>query len=132
MEASAGRWPVIGKFSSWLQNWARARSSLSELDRTGRGETARVAHDLGMSAAELVNLSRHGPASADLLQGRLQAQHIEAGQISRDQPEVMRDMSRLCSQCRSHGRCARDLARDPGDPAWREYCPNAGTIDALR
>jgi hypothetical protein len=33
--------------------------------------------------------------------------------------------------CKSHGRCARDLARDANDPAWESYCPNCQTLEAL-
>ena len=26
---------------------------------------------------------------------------------------------------------ARDLARDPADPVWKDYCPNAQTLTAF-
>ena len=130
MDGSAGRMPILGRIADWLRNWAKGRESQWEIERSS--DAARMAHDLGMSTGELVNLAKHGPHSADLLARRLEAEHLDPGLISRTQPEVMRDMSRLCSQCRTHGRCARDLAHDPDDPKWRDYCPNVGTIDALR
>jgi hypothetical protein len=132
MDTSAGRWSVISKFAEWLRKHVDGRSGARELDRASEGETARIAHDLGLSTAELVNIAARGRDSTDLLRRRLEAEHLDPGRISRAQPEVMRDMSRLCSLCRSDGRCARDLARDPDDPAWRRYCPNAETLDALR
>jgi hypothetical protein len=126
------RLPVITRFRHWLQNWVRARSTLSELEQSGTGETARMAHDLGMSSAELVKLAGRGPGAADLMRQRLAQLHIDEGQLARSEPEVLRDMQRLCSTCRVHGRCARDLAHNPDDAAWRDYCPNVPTIDALR
>ena len=44
----------------------------------------------------------------------------------------MRDMQRLCSSCVSKKRCQLDLMLVPDDPHWRQYCPNAGTLDAMR
>jgi hypothetical protein len=49
----------------------------------------------------------------------------------RDQPAALRDMQRLCAMCEAKGRCARDLAERPDDPTWREYCPNATTVDSI-
>jgi len=33
--------------------------------------------------------------------------------------------------CNCHRRCARDLACDPLDPVWKDYCPNTQTLTAL-
>jgi len=38
----------------------------------------------------------------------------------------------VCGQCASEARCERDLDSDERDRAWRDYCPNAATLDALR
>jgi len=132
MDTSAGRWSVMSKFAKWLRKRVGARSSLWELDHVSEADTARVAHDLGLSTSEFVNLAARGRDSTDLLRRRLEVEHLDPAEIVRAQPEVMRDLSRLCSLCRSDGRCARDLARNPDDPAWRSYCPNADTLDALR
>ncbi len=126
------RRPFFAKFRHWFRNWLSARTTMLELDQTGAGETARMAHDLGMSSADLVNLAGRGPDAADLLPRRLEQLHLDPGALAQTQPEVVRDMQRLCSMCRSHGRCARDLAHNPEDAAWRDYCPNALTLDALQ
>jgi len=126
-----GRWPVIGTLTQWLRNWLSGQSGLLELDRAGEGEAARVAGDLGISTAELVRMAGRGSDAAELLRRRLEARHLDPAEVSRTQPEHMRDMSRLCSLCRSQGRCARDLSRNPNNPAWRGYCPNVGTLDSL-
>jgi hypothetical protein len=38
----------------------------------------------------------------------------------------------VCGQCAVEGRCARDLDQDERNRAWRDYCPNVATLDALR
>ena len=125
-------WPIIGPLIHRFRNWAQARSSLSDLSHTGTAETARVAHDLGLSASELANLADRGPDAADLLPQRLSALHLDAKELGRTEPATLRDMQRLCTMCESKGRCAADLADPPADPAWRQYCPNAATLDALK
>jgi hypothetical protein len=57
--------------------------------------------------------------------------HLDAAAISRDEPLIMRDLERVCTTCGSKRRCVRDLVRYPDDQAWRAYCPNAMTLDAL-
>jgi hypothetical protein len=43
----------------------------------------------------------------------------------------MRDLQRVCTVCGSKRRCAHELAKNPSDPAWQKYCPNATTLAAL-
>jgi hypothetical protein len=130
METTASL-PVMHQLFRRLQNWLRARSALSELDRTSPAETARIAHDLGLSSSDLVRLADRGPDAAELLSQRLEALHVDTSRLVHDQPAALRDMQRLCAMCESKGRCARDLAARPDDPAWRGYCPNAVMVDAI-
>ena len=57
---------------------------------------------------------------------------LNADEVTHSEPEVLRDLQRVCGQCAVEGRCARDLYWDERDRAWREYCPNVATLDALR
>jgi hypothetical protein len=47
-------------------------------------------------------------------------------------PATFRDLQRVCSFCKTAGRCLCDLGRDPSDPAWKDYCPNAKTLTMLQ
>ena len=125
------RLPFFHQLLRRLQNWLSARSALSELDRTSPAETARIAHDLGLSSSDLVRLADRGPNAAELLPRRLEALHVDADKLVHDQPAALRDMQRLCAMCETKGRCARDLAERPDDPSWRQYCPNAVTMDSI-
>jgi hypothetical protein len=37
-------------------------------------------------------------------------------------------MMRRCLGCGYREACAVDLERDPNNPVWETYCPNAGTL----
>ena len=113
-----------------LRNWLAADRQRRELDRFGESELARLAGDSGMTAIDLRRVSRAGSDSAALLPRRLAAQNLT--EVAQAQPGVLRDMERLCSECRSKGHCERDLDRNPGDSGWQDYCPNAGTMKSLR
>jgi hypothetical protein len=100
------------------------------LDGCG-GELARIARDIGVSPAELYTIAAKRPDAAEPLRLRLEALHHDHAALLRDEPLVMRDLERVCTTCGSKRRCVRDWARHPDDQAWRAYCPNAMTLDAL-
>ena len=116
--------------TAWWRNWRAARESIGELDGCG-SELARIARDVGVAPSELYTIAAKRPDAADQLKLRLEALHIDAAALRRDDPLILRDLERVCTACGSKRRCTRDLARFPDDTAWRAYCPNAMTLDAL-
>ena len=44
---------------------------------------------------------------------------------------VMRDLQKTCACCNEKGVCEKDLAKHPDDPGWKDYCPNAVTLESL-
>jgi hypothetical protein len=46
-------------------------------------------------------------------------------------PAVMRDLQRCCARCGSKQRCMHDLEGPTREAAWRGYCPNCDTLEAL-
>ena len=76
-------------------------------------------------------LAAKWPGSSDLLSKRMQQINLDATGIARVEPDVIRDLQRVCSFCASRGKCRHDLADDPGSSTWRDYCPNVPTFDAL-
>jgi hypothetical protein len=85
-----------------------------------------MAHDLGMTRSELSVLAGKWPESADLL-----SQRLEQVNLAGVEPEVLRDLERVCTLCGSKRKCEYDLTIHPSSSAWTEYCPNAPTISAL-
>jgi hypothetical protein len=122
---------ISNAVSRWWRNWRAARSSMAMLDACGAEETERIAHDVGVSASELRTLAGKWPDSAALLNRRLAALQLDPVEIGRSERRVLSDLQRVCTICVSSRECTHDLARDPDDPVWRQYCPNVVTLDAL-
>ena len=120
----------LGRFERWWRNWRAHDAAEQELACCGHDEVAHIARDVGVSASELQTLAGRWPDSANLLDRRVAALGLE--QIAHSEPQVLRDLQRVCGQCASEGRCERDLNSGAGDRSWRDYCPNVATLDALR
>ena len=115
-----------------VRGWARNRRRDLHLDECVSYEIARMAREVGLSPSELRRMSKLKPDAAKLLLDRMAALHLDPETLAKNDPSTMRDLQRLCSNCISKKRCERDLASHRDDPAWRQYCPNAGTLDALQ
>jgi hypothetical protein len=124
LDTDKGRSPLQA-FLQWLTG------SQSSFGNCGDEGVERMAHDLGISTTELRQLASHGAESADLLVERMAALDLDQNEIARTEPATFQDLQRVCTMCDCHRRCARDLARDPLDPVWKDYCPNAQTLAAL-
>jgi hypothetical protein len=133
--AIQAHWPVIDNVIAPLAQWWRQQSfireNLADLAAFGPEETARMAQDVGLAPGDLHALAHHAPDAARLLDKRLAWLGLSASELAKTAPAELRDMERLCTLCRSKGRCAHDLGADPDDPAWRQYCPNEGTLLSL-
>ncbi len=114
----------------WM--WDRSRSrTLNELQSCGEQEVERIAQDSGLSVAEFRMLACLGPNATDLLERRMAALGHDPIAVSAAVPQTFRDLQRICSYCESPRQCLRDLARDPANPAWKDYCPNAKMLMVL-
>ena len=113
--------------AKWWQDWTEGKRFEDCTD----WEVERMAKDTGVSPAELRRLVDLGEGSADLLLDRMAALDLDRREVSATVPGTFQDLQRVCSFCKDHRRCALDLARDAADPAWKEYCPNVGTLQAL-
>jgi hypothetical protein len=128
-------WPVIDNVVAPLAEWWRRhavmRENLADLDALGPEETGRMAQDVGIAPGELRELARHDSDAAGLLEKRLRVLGLSSAELVTTAPAELRDLERLCTLCRSKGRCAHDLATDPDTPAWHQYCPNEQTLTSL-
>jgi hypothetical protein len=123
---------VIVPIADWWRKHAAIRGNLDNLDSFRPDDLARMAQDIGISTSDLRALATHFSDAADLLDRRLESLGLSATELAQRASAQLRDMERLCTLCESKGRCARDLAADPSDPVWRQYCPNHETLVALQ
>ena len=119
----------IASIVQWWREWRE--SDAAGLRDCGDDTVERIAHEAGLTTRELRQLARKGSHAADLLPSRMAALDLDPTEVGRFEPQVMQDMQRVCSMCESHGRCQRDLSRNPNDPIWKQYCPNVSTLAAL-
>jgi hypothetical protein len=45
--------------------------------------------------------------------------------------DTFNEIVKRCTSCGYREACTVDLKRDPNNPAWETYCPNAGAFVAL-
>jgi hypothetical protein len=82
-----------------------------------------------------VGIDRRSTAfgNALLLPRRMEFLGLDSAEIGRTERQLLQQLEARCRVCLSKDRCAADLVRavDPMDRSWRDYCPNAATLDLL-
>ncbi len=79
----------------------------------------------------LSELMSVGPDKNELLCRRMSQLGLEPDDTIQAEPALFLNLHRVCGLCDVRARCAADLKQHPDAPAWREYCPNAETLDML-
>ena len=118
---------LIETFADWLKH----RRELHEIRQLDRAEFDRIAADLEISPGDLDELVRRGLHAADELPVLLKALGIDQTKLESTHPLVLRDMERVCALCTNKLECDRDLVAGSSAAHYRDYCPNAPTIEEL-
>ena len=63
---------------------------------------------------------------------RMHALGITRTDVERVASGLARDLEKSCACCNDKDTCKRDLASGPGDPAWKDYCPNAISLESIK
>ena len=92
---------LVRRLIHWCREWIYTRRTMAHLDRCGPAEMERVAHDLAMAKADLRILAGKWPASLNFLSRRMEELKLDGTEIPRVEPEVVRDLQRVCSLCSS-------------------------------
>jgi len=125
--------PRPSRLTRWWRRLIGNRAGVAEIDRLDPEVREGIQRDLGASRQELRALAGKWPSpSTEFLSRRMQALGLDLRTTIRSQPAVAQDLQKHCSLCDDKSRCSHNLDRDPANPAWRDYCLNAHTLDALR
>jgi hypothetical protein len=122
---------LIAKSKRWLHSWLKRQQAQREIRNLGIEEVAFIAHDLGLSMGELQAAVRNDNETPVALHRLLDVLHLDHDLISKQEPEVYRDLVRLCVQCAHKKECRRGFERPNPPQTWPNYCPNAVTLRAL-
>jgi hypothetical protein len=77
---------------------------------------------------------RNAPAAADggdLLACRMAMFGLDRDTLVNTDKYAFAEILRRCVNCTFREACTIDLKRDPNNPVWETYCPNAGTLIGL-
>jgi hypothetical protein len=124
--------PIIDLIADWVKKYRSAAQARDELAQCGPEEVAHLAHDLGVTPEELRELARKGPNAQPLLYKMLSALGIDRHTDTRfNKSLLLRDLERTCFACDNKGRCVHELAGGTAKQHYRDFCPNAYTLDTL-
>ena len=115
----------------WIMKYRYAAGLRGDKMKCTPEDVAQLARELGIKPAEMAALANKGLQSTALLEKMLHALGVEPGRLANANPLIMQDLTRLCITCVAKGNCERDLAAGTAADNFRDYCPNAYTLDKL-
>ena len=122
---------VVNAIADWVNKYRSHHGLHDELGQCSPEEVMRMAADVGVPPGELRALAARGSDSAKLLEKLLTSLNVDPTRLTNTNPAVMRDLQRLCVVCGQKDRCQHELKEGTAAEHYREYCPNAFTLDAL-
>jgi hypothetical protein len=122
---------VLDAVADWIKNQRSTHGIHDDLGQCGPQEFVKIAKELGVPASDLRGLAAQTPEAANALPKMLCALSINPAALTDGQPATMRDLQRTCIFCKQKSRCRRELAEGTAAGRYREFCPNAYTLDAL-
>jgi transcriptional regulator with XRE-family HTH domain len=122
---------IFGAIANWVTRYRQAAGLRRELAKCGSEEVAAMARDIGLSTQELELFASKGPNAADELPKLLRALGVEPKKLLSDRNRTLRDLQRICITCEHKTQCKHELAAGTAADHYRDYCPNAMSIDEL-
>lgn len=114
-----------------LKRWNARRATMRELEGLDAQQCEALAADTGISVGTLVSLYKRGPEASDEMWHMLKALPLDSKALEQKYPDVFHDMSIICSECTLKSHCRSQLRAGRIGVTYRDFCPNAPTIDAL-
>jgi len=122
---------VLDAIANWVKKYRQASGLRGELANCNAEEVALIARDIGVSPDELIFIANKGRNAADELPKLLRALGVDPQKLASDAPATMRSLQRICISCGSKGQCQHELAAGTAASRYRDYCPNAMSLDEL-
>lgn len=122
---------AVAAIVGWWHDLKLAAAFRSDFADCSPGEIERMARDIGLTSQELQRLVGRGREAAELLFDRMAALNLNPADVEEVERATFLDLERACTFCDCKGRCKRDLALQPDDAVWEDYCPNVATLKML-
>ena len=122
---------ALKAIADWVGNYRDATGFNSEFGMCGPDELMRMAKEIGVTPSQLHELVSKGPGNANLLNTMLVALHVDPKVLADMDPLIMRELRWLCITCSNKKRCEHELAKGTATEHFREFCPNAVSLDEL-
>jgi len=122
---------VLDAIASWVKKYREAVGLRNELANCTPEQVALIGRDIGLSPGQLLSVAAKGPHAADELPRLLRALGIDPQKLASEDFAMMRDLQRICVTCGHKGQCRHELAAGTAASHYRDYCPNAISLDAL-
>ncbi len=116
---------------SVLRRWWSDQAYTEQHQALTPEEWAVLARDAGVSEQALRGLIAQGSQADAELPRLLRALSLDPQTIRRRHPEVLREMSIICSTCRTKRECRHHLEQGTAGQQFEHYCPNAQTMATL-
>ena len=123
--------PILDAIANWVKKYRQAVGLRGELANCGAEEVALIARDIGVSPEELRFATSKGPHAADELPKLLRALGVDPQKLASDDPAIIRSLERICISCGHKNHAQHDLAAGTAASHYRDYCPNAMSLDEL-
>jgi hypothetical protein len=122
---------ALKAIADWVSNYRKAIGFNNEFGMCGPDEVMRMARDIGVTPSQLHELVSQGPGAANLLKTMLVALHVDPKVLADLDPLIMRELQWLCITCSNKKRCKHELVKGTATENFRDFCPNAVSLDEL-
>jgi hypothetical protein len=69
--------------------------------------------------------------NSELLECRMEMLGLDRYAIEATDRKTLEEIMQRCARCGVREACTVDLKRDPNNPVWETYCPNAAALIGL-
>src|SRR5579872_7234040 len=99
----------------------RAYASPNDLAAFSREDLRHMADDLALAPSDLAAMSAEGHDNTVLMESMMRARGFEPERIRQVFVALLRDMERVCTRCKSTGRCRRELDAGTAAAHYHDY-----------
>jgi hypothetical protein len=122
---------TLNAIADWVSKYRSAIGFNNEFGTCGPDEVMLVAKKIGVTPSQLRELDSKEPGKAKLLKAMLCALRVDPKVLADLDPLIMRELKWLCITCGDRKRCEHELAKGTAAEHFREFCPNAVSLDEL-